>query len=254
MMKVGLADDLEISVRDGHDIHVEVTNDASLNGPGNLCWKAAQAYVKESGVEKSVSIRLTKRVFVAAGLGGGSSDGAAVLRGLEAKLGQLGREKLLQIAAELGSDVPFFLHSCEIGLGMGRGEAVTPWPDLPAMPLLLVNPGFPVSTKTAYEKLGRPLTWDGPDDTPLALARRPEKWSDLTGLLGPRNDLQEVVERLHPEIGKIRQALIEQGATVSQMSGSGGTVFGLFEDRVAARSAEREMGRSWSTVLTQTGV
>jgi 4-diphosphocytidyl-2-C-methyl-D-erythritol kinase len=254
MIKTGLADDLEISVSDGDGIDVTVEDDPSLSSPENLGWKAAEAYLREAGVRKAVSIWMRKRIFVAAGLGGGSSDAAAVLRGLERNMGCLGPSKLRDLGAKLGSDVPFFLHDCQVGIGMGRGEEIVSWPSLPSRPLLLVNPGFPVSTKTAYEKLGRGLTWEGPGDTPLALARRPEKWSDLTGLLRARNDLQEVVERLHPEIAGIRHRLREAGAEISQMSGSGGTVFGLFGNREIARGAEREMGKRWSTVLTETGV
>lgn len=254
MMKIGLCDDVEISVSDGKGVSATVDEAPELSGPSNLAWKAAAAYLEEARIQKGVTIRITKRIFVAGGLGGGSSDAAAVLRGLETLFKALGPEKQIEVGARIGSDVPFFLHPAELALATGRGEKITPWAGFPPRPVLLVNPGFPVSAQTAYEALGRPLTWEEPGGSNLALARKPEKWSDLTGLLKPRNDLQEVVERLHPEIASIRKGLIEQGADLAQMSGSGGTVFGLFEDWKVARSAEREVKRSWSAVLTKTGV
>jgi 4-diphosphocytidyl-2-C-methyl-D-erythritol kinase len=253
MLKVGLFDDVEVSISDGEGISVSVENSPDLNGPENIAWKAADAYLKEANLRKAISITIQKQIFIAAGLGGGSSDAASVLLALESYFHKLGPEKLAEVGTKIGSDVPFFLHSGDLALGLGRGEKITPWPNLPKRSILLVNPGFPVSTKSAYEALARPLTWKAPDGSTLALSRRPEKWSDLSGLLEPQNDLQEVVERLHPEIAAIRKSLLSLGASIAQMSGSGGTVFGLFDDRNLARSAEREVKRNWSAVLTETG-
>lgn len=254
MMKLALADEIQMTISEGNQISVTVKENPALDGSGNLAWKAARLYLDEAGVEKSVSIQIRKNIFIGGGLAGGSSDGAAVLRGLEKSLGHLGQERLAKVGSKLGSDVPFFLFPCELGVGMGRGEQITSWPSLPRKPILLVNPGFPVSTPTAYQSLHRPLTWGDTGDKPLALAQRPQKWSDLEGLLGAGNDFQDVVERRHPEIKVIRKRLLDLGAKVSQMSGSGATVFALFDDVELARSAEQEVQGSWKTVVTNTGV
>lgn len=253
MAKVGLFDDVELTIGQGKGITVSVEGAEGLDGPENIAWKAAEAYLKAAGIVASVAISIRKRIFVAAGLGGGSSDAAAVLRALEGHFRALGPGKLREMGARLGSDVPFFLGASDWALGLGRGEKITPFPGLPPRPLLLVHPGFPVSTKSAYEALDRSLTSKDPDGSTLALARGAEKWSDLTGLLGARNDLQEVVERIHPEIAAVRRHLAESGADVSQMSGSGGTLFGIFEDENVARAAERGVKGRWSVVLTTTG-
>ncbi|MFH1262880.1 MAG: 4-(cytidine 5'-diphospho)-2-C-methyl-D-erythritol kinase [Pseudomonadota bacterium] len=253
MLKVGLSDEIELSIDEGSEITVTVEDAPDLNGKENIAYRSACAYLEEARLRKSVSIAIQKQIFIAAGLGGGSSDAASVLLALESCFRKLGPAKLRELGAHLGSDVPFFLQPTDLALGIGRGEKIVPFGNLPKRPVLLVNPGFPVSTKTAYELLARPLTSDGGDGSTLAFARGPEKWSDLTGLLEPRNDLQGVVERLHPEIAAIRKQLSDLGASISQMSGSGGTVFGLFDDWNLARSAEREVKGSWKAVLAETG-
>lgn len=255
MMKVSFCDLVEVQIREGNQIRVWVEGHPELSNENNLAAKAARQYLKRAGIEKDVQIQIQKRIFTAAGLGGGSSDAACTLKLLHELLkARITEDELSEIAANLGSDVPFFLEPCELGLGLQRGEKILPWPSLSKRLVLLVNPGIAVSTKEAYQVLDRSLTWNASNDNSFALVSVPKNWNDLLKLMEWGNDLQEVVEKIHPEIRKIRDELVQLGAQFAQMSGSGATVFGLFEDQEAAKKAYVRLRMRWQTVLTETGI
>lgn len=160
MQKLDWGDDVSVEVGEGEGISVAVKDHPELDGSENLAWRAAKLYLEASGVRKRLKIEIVKRTFIAAGLGGGSSDGAAVLIGLQKQLGALSLGSVRELAAKLGSDVPFFLSESPLAAGFGRGEEIVAWPTLPRRSVVLANPGFPVSTAEAYQSLrDHPLLW-----------------------------------------------------------------------------------------------
>lgn len=222
----------------------------------NLVWRAAERVwnaAGRAGAPANVALRLTKRVPMQAGLGGGSSDAAAALRVLGARWG-VGIARLRRIAESLGSDVPYFFEGGTV-LGTGRGERLTALDDLPPFWVTLVIPDFGVSTADAYGWLDRErllLQGAGPHPRAAPRSRRgarvyPEQGvrAALTALdreSGSVNDLEGPVIGRHPEIGRIVRALTRAGAASAGMSGSGSAVFGLFHQRAAAERAARAHG------------
>jgi 4-diphosphocytidyl-2-C-methyl-D-erythritol kinase len=183
---------------------------------------------------RGVEIRLAKRIPIAAGLGGGSSDAAAALRAL-GKLWRVSGKRLHGIAASLGADVPYFLEG-GTALGLDRGDRLSPLVDHPPAWVTLVLPGFGVSTKDAY------AWWD---DAAPASESRPG--------VELQNDLQGPVAAHHPEIARFVARLREAGASYAAMSGSGSAVFGLFDRRPAAERAARALAaKGRRTVVTRT--
>lgn len=198
---------------------------------GNLVVRAAERACAALDLPADLTLRLEKRIPIAAGLGGGSSDAAATLLGLEALAKRaLARDARAKLALELGADVPFFLDP-RPALGRGVGEKLESLDGVPEMHWVLVAFPFPVATAWAYAEAARELT----------LPRDPSSIAALLGPLGllssPRNDLEAASTRRHPEIREARRALERVGALATGMSGSGPTVFGRFEDERAARSA-----------------
>ncbi len=181
-----------------------------------------------------------RRIPAAAGLGGGSSDAAAVLAGLNAMLcAGLTRSELMALGVRLGADVPFFLFGRTTAWATGIGERLTDWRGLPPFWLVLVNPGIAVSTAEVFQNLG--LTRRRPV---ARIPRFPKGTSDLVRLL--HNDLEVVTCQRHPLISTIKDSLLTCGASGALMSGSGPTVFGVFDDRLTAeRAAETVKRPDW---------
>jgi 4-diphosphocytidyl-2-C-methyl-D-erythritol kinase len=207
----------------------------------NLVYKAAALLREHAGVTTGARIEIEKRIPVAAGLGGGSSNAAAALFGL-ARLWcvEVRASELIEIAMELGSDVPFFLTG-GTALGVGRGEEVYPIEQVECEHLLLVNPGFAVSTAAAYEKLSRLTMKDSARIIPFTLFAA-KAIHDVP--LAASNDLERVVSAAHPEIAEVKQRLLGLGAQHALMSGSGATVFGVFDNSDASERAQLEMRRT----------
>ncbi|HEY8535846.1 MAG TPA: 4-(cytidine 5'-diphospho)-2-C-methyl-D-erythritol kinase [Vicinamibacterales bacterium] len=207
----------------------------------NLVWRAADALWRaagRSGDPRGARVHVEKRIPAQAGLGGGSSNAAAALRGLCRVWGlRLAPRDLARLAAGIGADVPFFLVG-GTALGLGRGDRLFPLPDLPRRTVVIARPAFGVSTAEAYawlasERAGQPVCPAGAPD-----------WLDLSvSLAGCVNDLEPAVERRHPGIAAVRDVLAGAGAELARMSGSGSAVFGLFRSRAAATRAVRELRR-----------
>jgi 4-diphosphocytidyl-2-C-methyl-D-erythritol kinase len=204
----------------------------------NLAHKAATQLRELTGTTVGARIEIEKRIPVAAGLGGGSSNAAAALVGLRRLWDvQPDEGKLTQIAVALGSDVPFFLVG-GTALGVGRGQEVYSIEQAECEHLLLVNPGFAVSTAEAYGRLSR-LT---PERTAAMMPFTFFAAKGIRGLsLAVTNDLEEVVSAAHPEIAEVKHRLLSLGARRALMSGSGATVFGVFENVERSRLAHSEM-------------
>jgi 4-diphosphocytidyl-2-C-methyl-D-erythritol kinase len=214
-------------------------------GPDNLIVKAAQLL---SG-SKAAAITLTKNLPIASGIGGGSADSAATLRGLNRlwDLG-LGIAELQRIGAMLGSDVPVCI-TCRPQWMEGRGEIVTELPSLPELPIVLVNPGVGVSTGEVFAAMGERHGVDLP---------LPAEFADAADLIAylrtTANDMETPAREIAPVIGELLDFIAAQGALLTRMSGSGATCFGLFEsDTVAARAADAILAAhpEWWAVATR---
>lgn len=220
---IDLYDELILERTEGPSI-IEVPGFPGLETDANLVVKAREWIERYEGRSLSVRMRLAKRIPMAAGLGGGSSDAAAALMGLRTLFDiDISDEVLTRAAAAIGADVPFFLQG-GTAVGEGIGERLSSC-NLPLdYGLILLNPGIPVSTVKVYRELSPSLTRQGREGTVWTLLGDRFRWEDLLV-----NDLQEVAERLHPEISQVRKYLEDAGVTRALMTGSGSTVFGMVE-------------------------
>jgi 4-diphosphocytidyl-2-C-methyl-D-erythritol kinase len=229
MQMVGLFDEVTVSLG-GTGISVTCDSPAAPSGEENIAWKAAWEMLRISGNKAGLTIEIKKKIPVAAGLGGGSGNAAAVLAAMNRLLGMgLDREQLAEIGALIGMDVPFFFFG-PTALAQGRGEILTELTPLPRIPILLVNPGFETSTAWVYKNLNLGLTKNGDCNKIARLNLR----NIASGL---HNDLENVTSAVHPVINRIKDSLLKRGAMGALMSGSGPTVFGLFETLAACRAA-----------------
>jgi 4-diphosphocytidyl-2-C-methyl-D-erythritol kinase len=243
---ISLADTIDIEYQPGR-YHVELKS--NLNITDNLVVHAADSVMKATRRTGRLGFVLQKRIPLGGGLGGGSSNAAAVLLALPLLLGKpLPMEKLMELGAGLGSDVPFFLVG-GTAIGLGRGTELYPLPDIPAWPALLITPGVHVSTKEAYAQLGRELAAGAPDPAVdsfqattwrIANASPIKDWASV-------NDFETVVFRLHPQLKSIKEKLLKLGARLALMSGSGSSLFGIFPSRElrdrAVRSFSKELAK-----------
>ncbi len=234
MQPLTLADELTVTLG-GEGIRLECDVPGLPCGPENLVWRAALEFQAETGQKPGVFLSLAKRIPVAAGLGGGSSDAAGTLMALNDLTGRpLPQDRLHHLARHLGADVPFFLAR-RPAVGRGIGTQLSPVTLLPYW-YLLANPGVPLSTRWVYENLdlaGLPAppateTWD---------PEHPETWV--------RNDLGAVALKRFPELTAILDDLKEAGAWTQGISGSGPTLFGLFHTQEAAWQAGQRLRRTF---------
>jgi len=240
--KVSLFDTLSFRAAPG----IELTTEGFDAGPSadNLVVRAARALRAGRPRLPGVRMHLVKRIPSGAGLGGGSSDAAAALRGLDRfwGLGLTPRE-LHGLAASLGSDVPFFLHGAAARVS-GRGEVVEPFTPARSWPVLLVKPRVSVSTAWAYGALS--LTKDRQKNKLSCFGLAENRLSSLAA--GLANDFEAPVFRRHPEILRIRDGLLRQGALAAVLSGSGSAVVGFFDRGEEAARAVRAFPDCWSAV------
>ncbi len=283
---IELWDDVQVEILPGAskiDLQVESAPGSGLppalsrvpSGPTNLVFQAAAAFCREYDVQGRVRIRLVKRIPAGAGLGGGSSDAAAVLRGLAALIGggEHAPSDMEALALTLGADVPFFLAP-QPALVRGIGEQIEPLEGLPPLDVVVANPGISLATAEVYraaDALGGALTPSRAGSTMRAFGRlglcrgsseegsseegsseegssekgssAREAWKDALGDLLV-NDLEPAARRLSPPIGRLAGQLRECGALAVSMTGSGATVFGIFASRSQAAQAARTL-RGW---------
>ncbi len=244
MQKVSLYDELELRPGDP-GVRLCCPDGTLPEGQDNLVHRAASLLLEKVGQRRAgplpgVDITLRKNIPVAAGLGGGSSDAASTLKGVDALFdyGCTG-EELAAIGIQLGADVPFFLADTSTALATGIGEILQPVAPLTGYRVLLVNPGFPVSTQWVYqtfaltkkEKESKIQNFQNKIDIAASLSRSVQ---DKVPAASLQNDLETVTMCKYPEIEQVKNRLIEHGAAVALMSGSGPTVYGLFVDEECA--------------------
>lgn len=250
LVKLELADQLVVRCRSeappGGGIQMTVSGDPTVPlGSANLCWQAAEAWCAAAGIEPSCAIDLEKRTPTAAGLGGGSSDAAAVLKSLNAAHRErLDSGTLHCLAARLGSDVPFFLLGAPAARATGRGTRLEPLAGADSRPVLLVVPPLQVRAADAYR------WWSEDAGAADGSVGRPR--GDLA------NDLEAPVVRRHPVVLEALACLDRAGARRRAMSGSGPCVFGVFDtldqrDAANARLAtDPVLGNDWRVIATRT--
>jgi 4-diphosphocytidyl-2-C-methyl-D-erythritol kinase len=229
------------------DEDIRVWSDLDVPVEENLVYKAAVLLKKVSSYKYGARIELKKNIPVAAGLGGGSSDAAYTLIGLNRLWGlDLDKRTLLDLASELGSDVPFFL-SGRLSLVEGRGEKVTELKTEASAVMLLVKPQVSVSTSWAYNSYKTKLTKKAIDIKLFCQAFRVKDYAFLRDTVF--NDLEQVVISKYPVIGEIKRMLLQNGALFSLMSGSGSTVFGVFRTSEEAVEASKGLQGEWCRVV-----
>jgi len=242
LLPVSLYDEIEIrrlrSPRADKKTKIEVAcaHPSVPSGERNIVYRAAELILRQAGKAEHIHIRVRKRIPVGAGLGGGSSDAAATLIGLNRmlKLG-LSQTKLEKLGLSLGADVPFFIRA-RPARARGIGERLTPLRKVPRLWLVIVYPGFPVSTAWAFKKLALTLTKFSTNTSISSSLKRFDRLPDLLV-----NDLERVTLRRYPKIRALKEQLLHHGATGGLMSGSGSSVFGIFNSRRAALRALRRL-------------
>lgn len=236
---VALADTIHLRPRPDGRIRFACDRPTAPADDSNLCVQAARLLQARAGCGLGVDIRLEKRIPVGGGMGGGSADAAMILAGLNA-LWDLRRPlaDLLDWGATLGSDVPFFLLG-GTAAGFGRGEEVIPLPDPPLKHVLLVCPPIAVSTAWAYARLNLLLTNRGWNVKIPSLHRA--FFAGEVFLQQAENDFETVVFPEFPLLPTIKKCLLEAGAGTAMLSGSGSTVFGLFDTETACRDAAERL-------------
>ena len=248
MCCVGLADTIlldfgtnRISIYCDHEL---VPRDGS-----NLAFRAAAAFFEQTGIKAGVDITIEKNIPVAGGLGGGSSNAAAVLEALNRRFNQpLSQVHLHHIAAGIGADVPYFLYK-KPALATGIGDILKPYSQLTQLPVIIINPGFTVSTAEIYKSYSFGLT-NGKKTINYSSFTERTVFNAVIHLV---NDLEEVTAGRYPEIHGTKQRLLDLGAIGALMSGSGPSVFGLFTDMDAAERAYDKLSgsRNESVFLTE---
>ena len=237
MQTIGLHDDLEIRKTKTPGIQVKTNLYYLPTNENNLVYKAAKLLMDEFQIQDGVSIQLKKRIPVAAGMAGGSSDGAAVLWGINQMYGLgLSMQALMERGVRLGADVPYCIQR-GTALAEGIGEKLSVLPPMPKCTILIAKPGISVSTKFVYENLpANDLTPEQhPDVDSMIEAMRQKDLRLLCSRLG--NVLETVTIPAYPVINEIKRTMIDNGAIGSMMSGSGPTVFGIFDSPAAAKQA-----------------
>ncbi|HWP58223.1 MAG TPA: 4-(cytidine 5'-diphospho)-2-C-methyl-D-erythritol kinase [Candidatus Acidoferrales bacterium] len=234
MVPISLYDRLEIAKARKNGDRITVVTD-SRDVPGgaeNLAYRAAALFLDRHGLRERVRIRIHKRIPVGAGLGGGSSDAASTILGLN-RLFQTGMDlrAMAELGSRIGADVPFFIYGRPARVG-GKGERVSPLSSLPLLWFVVLNPGFPVSTRWAYENFSVKLTRRGGNTSIIASLADCRQWT--RALI---NDLEAVTLPRYPKLQQLKEELLSAGARAALMSGSGSSVFGLFESEEGARRA-----------------
>ena len=235
MQTVDIYDDLFLEKTEKPGVELQIEGSELTAGKDNRICRAAELFMEEKGIAGGVKIRLVKRIPIAAGMAGGSSDAAATLRGMN-ELWETGcsAQELQKLGVRLGADIPY----CVVGgtmLSEGIGEILTPLPAPPECVLLIAKPEISVSTKFVYENLHADTLKSHPDIDGMVEAIRRGQLEGITERMG--NVLETVTTKTYPVIEEIKTVMKEKGAENALMSGSGPTVFGIFGQKEQAEAA-----------------
>ena len=239
MQTIYLYDNVTLEKTEKAGIHLECNLFYLPVDESNIAYKAAKLLMDEFDIKEGVHIVLDKHIPVAAGLAGGSANAAAVLVGMN-RLFSLGltQEELMERGVSLGADVPYCVMRGTV-LAEGIGEVLTPLPPLPKCCVLIAKPGISVSTKTVYEKLDSQEIEEHPDIDGILEGLKQEDLLKVASSMG--NVLETVTIGDYPVIEQIKDVMKEAGALNAMMSGSGPTVFGIFDDRSKAKFAQQRI-------------
>ena len=235
MQPIDFFDEIRIEAEAGEGISLESSGIEIPSGKENLAWKAAEAYLNESGLKLEIKIYIKKRIPTGSGLGGGSGNAAAVLIGLNKLTTALTEENLLKIALSLGADVPFFIRS-QTSLAEGIGEKISILRDFPLFYYLILCPKLHISTKEIFQK------WDELNPSVDNTNIEPDRDKTVSafkdnGKPPLMNDLEEPAILLYPEIKSYKKILASMGAESVLMTGSGSAVYALFRNEDEAVDA-----------------
>jgi len=239
MQMVDVYDDVIIEKKAGEEIVVKADAAVLSNGKDNLAYMAAKMLFDEFGIKSGVEITIHKRIPIAGGMAGGSSDCATTLIGINEmfNLG-LSKQQLMERGVKLGADVPY----CVLGgtaIARGIGEVLTPLPTPPQCHVIIAKPPISVSTAYVYGHIRPDEITKRPNIEQMTLAIKEQDLNKLSNLL--YNVMEEVTVSEYPVIEKLKSIMLEKGALNSIMSGSGPTVFGLFDDREKAQAAMKAL-------------
>jgi len=225
---VNLADFLTLEETTSGTV-VEAKN-LKIDQEDNLCYRAAERFKQQYGIARGVRIELTKNIPVGSGLGGGSSDAAAVLKGL-ARLFEMfiKDEELMEIAQEIGSDVPFFVKG-GAAYARGKGDELTFF-KLPRMELAIYYPGYPISTRWAYEQYDKMMLTQAPDVDSIMRGKDKPKREGFQ----LENSFEKVVFQYHPDLLDVKTSLLSTGAFFVSLSGSGSCVFAVLDQSTRSK-------------------
>jgi 4-diphosphocytidyl-2-C-methyl-D-erythritol kinase len=245
-----LFDTIDVKVTDDRtSIALSCTSGQVPTDESNTCHRAAAAYLAAIGQRACVRIHINKNIPIAAGLGGGSSDAAAVLLALNTHFKRrLSPRKLEVLGASVGKDVPFFIGGGKACYVSGMGEDLRPIADFPRSYFLIVNPGLLVSTAEAYQAIGQAVWFMAHRDRAnisAAMVRAIRSKDRARMAAGLFNDFEASIETAHPVVKEIKQALLAFGARGALMTGSGPTVFGLFASKKALLQSARNLRRRY---------
>jgi 4-diphosphocytidyl-2-C-methyl-D-erythritol kinase len=247
MVPVTLFDELEIRKRSIRNpqyakpklLRVTCDNPQVPDGEQNLVYRAAALLLEEAGVVQPLDIDIRKRIPIGAGLGGGSTDAAAALVGINRLLKlQFSESRLKKLALRLGADVPFFIRP-RPSRAQGIGEKLTPLRNVPPWWIVILYPGFPVSSEWVYSNVANNLTKFNPETRLYTLLTRGPKLADLLV-----NDLEVVTLKRYRGIKPLKETLLKRGASGALMTGSGSAVFGIFGSRETADEAYKRLRKT----------
>lgn len=251
MAKISLYDEVTLSLKKC-DVSLSCDNISVPSGSENIAWKAAKALIEAKKLATGVHIHLNKNIPMGGGLGGGSSNAATVLKGLNSLTGNsASMDELMAIGLSLGADVPFFLFE-GAAQAEGVGERLNLIGDLPELWMILINPGIHVPTATIFSQLNLGLTKTAKNHKIIRFNR------DISKVVSSlHNDLELVTFKIYPEVEKAKDLLCRYGAAGALMSGSGSTVFGIYSDKSAAElsmvAMQNELAtKEWKPFLANT--
>lgn len=242
MQTIHLYDRLDIKRTQEPGIQIQTNLSFLPVNENNLIYKAAKLLMDEFSITDGVSVKLDKRIPVAAGMAGGSTDAAAMLIGVN-RLFSLGltKRQLMERGVQIGADVPYCIMR-GTALAEGIGEALSPLPPMVKCPVLIAKPSISVSTKFVYQNLKLDDTTIHPDIDRLIDDIKAKNLHDIAAHMG--NVLETVTIPNYPVIDEIKKHMLSNGAVGAMMSGSGPTVFGLFDDEDTAKKAYKAMRSS----------